>query len=137
MRRRRLRPWPGKSGVLRVPGIRSVCDKKRSASRRPFSILAGRYGILPGRGRILQSLNLKNPRAYSLASELSHLTGESLTATVITALEQRLESERRKRGSRTADRILAFAERFAPGMAPGSHSENHAAELYDDEGMPQ
>ena len=95
------------------------------------------YVILPNRGRILQSLNLKNPRAYSLASELSHLTGESLTTVVITALEQRLEAERRKRGGGTAERMLAFAERFAPGMAQGSRSADHAAELYGDDGMPR
>jgi antitoxin VapB len=96
------------------------------------------YGILPNGGTILQSLNLKNPRAYLLASELSQLTGESLTAVVITALEQRLEAERRKRGSRTtAEKILAFAKRFAPGMAPGSRSADHATELYGDDGMPR
>ena len=94
--------------------------------------------MLPVRGRILQSLNLKNPRAYSLASELSKITGESLTAVVITALEQRLEAERRKRrGGTTAERILAFAERFAPGMAPGSRSTDHATELYGDDGLPR
>src|ERR1700679_155901 len=58
-------------------------------------------GILPCEGRILQSLNLKNPRAYSLAAELAQLTGESLTASVIAALEHQLEAERRKRGGRT------------------------------------
>ncbi|MDP9172140.1 MAG: type II toxin-antitoxin system VapB family antitoxin [Acidobacteriota bacterium] len=91
------------------------------------------------KGRILQSLNLKNPRAYALASELSRLTGENLTAVVITALEQRLEAERRKRGAggTTAEKILAFAERFSQGMAPGSRSEDHAAELYGADGMPR
>ena len=99
--------------------------------------MATKYGILPIEGRILQSLNLKNPRAYALASELSHLTGESLTAAVIAALEQRLELERRTRGTPTAARILAFAERFAAGMAPGSRSVDHAAELYGEDGMPR
>jgi len=101
-------------------------------------VVSKNYGILSSRGRILQSLNLKNPRAYSLASELSHVTGESLTAAVIAALEQRLETERRKRGGTIrAERILAFAERFAPGMAPGSYSLEHATELYGDDGMPR
>ena len=35
-----------------------------------------------------------------------------------------------------AERILAFADRFAPGMAPGSKSSGHA-ELYGDDGMPR
>ena len=95
------------------------------------------YGILPIGGGIVHSLNLKNPRAYSLASELSHLTGESLTAAVIAALEQRFVSERRKRGGGiTAERILKLAEQFAAGMAPGSHSSGHA-DLYGDDGMPK
>ncbi len=90
------------------------------------------------KARILQSLNLKNPRAWLLASELSRLTGESLTAAVIAALEQRLEAERRKRGGRTqAEKILAFGERFAPGMAPGTRSSDHAMDLYGDDGMPR
>ena len=87
-------------------------------------------------GRILQSLNLKNPKAYLLASELAKLTGETLTTAVIASLEQRLEAERRKRGGRTAKNILAFADRFAAGMSPGSHSANHA-ELYGDDGLPR
>jgi antitoxin VapB len=85
----------------------------------------------------LQSLNLKNPRAYSLASELSDLTGESLTGAVISALEMRLTEERRKRGhGRNAEKILEFAKKFAPGMKPGSSSADHA-ELYGDDGLPQ
>jgi len=56
---------------------------------------------------------------------------------VIAALEQRLELERRTRGTPTAARILAFAERFAAGMAPGSRSVDHAAELYGEDGMPR
>ena len=85
----------------------------------------------------MQSLNLKNPKACALAAELTRLTGESLTSAVIAALEQRLEAERRKRASRTtAERILAFADRFAPGMTPGSRSSHHA-ELYGDDGMPR
>ena len=125
-------------GVLRVPRSGGGPCPRASNFAPCFTMCLGAiFAILPSEGRILQSLNLKNPRAYSLASELSHLTGESLTAAVITALEQRLEAERRKRGgSTTAEKILAFAERFAPGMAPGSRSAAHAADLYGDDGMP-
>ena len=114
----------------RNPVENAHADRYQSARRAD-------YGILPREGRILQSLNLKNPRAYSLASEISHLTGESLTAAVITALEQRLAAERQKRGGTTAERILAFAKRFAAGMPPGSRSADHGAELYGDDGMPR
>ena len=57
---------------------------------------------------------------------------------VIAALEERLETERRKRGkSTTAEKILAFADKFAPGMATGSHSADHATDLYGEDGMPR
>jgi len=58
-------------------------------------------GILYVGGGILQSLNVKNPRAYELAAELSRLTGESLTAVVIGSLEKRLEAERVARGGKS------------------------------------
>jgi antitoxin VapB len=84
------------------------------------------------------SLNLKNPRAHELATELSELTGESLTTSVIIALEQRLAVERQKRrGKSTAERILAFADRFASGIETGANSADHAAILYDETGMPR
>jgi antitoxin VapB len=112
------------------PGEYAHGDRHQNARRAD-------YGILPSGGRILQSLNLKNPRAYSLASEISHLTGESLTAVVIAALEQRLAAERQKRGgSTTAERILAFAKRFAQGIPPGIRSADHA-DLYGEDGMPR
>ncbi len=82
------------------------------------------------------NLNLMNPKAYLLASELARLTGESLTDAVIVALEQRLEAERTKIGSgRTAETILAFAKRFSPGINPGSHSSDHGV-MFDDSGLP-
>ena len=55
---------------------------------------------------------------------------------MITALEQRLEEERRKRGGTTSERILAFAKRFAQGIPPGVRSGGHA-ELYGEDGMPR
>jgi hypothetical protein len=70
--------------------------------------------IFPIEGRILQSLNLKNPEARRLAAELAALTGESMTAAVIGAMELRLEAERRKKGT-TTEQILAFAARTIVG----------------------
>ncbi len=93
--------------------------------------------ILPAEGRILQSLNLKNPEAHRLAAELAALTGESMTAAVIGAMELRLEAERRKKATKTtAERILAFAERFSKGLRPGLSSADHA-DLYDESGIPK
>lgn len=83
------------------------------------------------------SLNVKNPRAYELATQLAELTGESLTDTVIRSLETRLALERnRLQGASTAKRILAFGERFAAGVTGNAHSAGHA-ELYGDDGLPK
>jgi antitoxin VapB len=94
-------------------------------------------GILPVKGRILPTLNLKNPKAYEMATELAEITGETLTSAVMNALARTLEAERKKRGNRsTANEILAFAAKFAPGMRPGSNSTDHASSLYNDDGLP-
>jgi hypothetical protein len=84
------------------------------------------------------SLNLKNQRAHELAAQLSELTGETLTTTVIRALEERLEQERRRRGQKTtAERILEFADRFARGMPRSCGSADHASLLYGEDGLPR
>jgi len=73
-----------------------------------------------------------------MAAELARLTGETLTSAVMTALEVRLDDERKKRGGgTTADQILAFARAFAPGMAPGVNSASHADLLYGEDGLPR
>ena len=84
------------------------------------------------------SLNVKNPLAYELASQLAELTGESLTGVVIHSLEARLLEERRKRAcTTTAARMLAFADRFAAGMSPEHGSADHASLFYGDDGLPR
>ena len=84
------------------------------------------------------SLNLKNPRAYELASELADLTGETLTTAVILALENRLRAEREKRApKRKADRMLEFAARFSQGIEQGATSQDPTDMFYDDAGMPK
>lgn len=84
------------------------------------------------------SLNLKNPRAHELATQLSKLTGESLTTVVIRALEERLNQECRKTGRKsTSEKMLSFADRFSRGMAPGCNSADHAGLLYGDDGLPR
>ena len=86
----------------------------------------------------MQSLNLKNPEAHKLARQLAQLTGESLTTAVIRAMEMRLEAEQRLRQPKnTAQRILAFADRFSAGLPPGLSSGDHAQLLYDESGMPR
>lgn len=95
--------------------------------------------ILPTKGRILVSLNLKNPKAHELAAELADLTGESLTTAVILALEERLQTERRKREKRKsgAERILEFSRRFSAGLPEGLKSQDHSSLLYGEDGLPK
>ncbi len=84
----------------------------------------------------MRSLNLKDPRAYALASKLSQLTGESLSTAVILALEQRLATECRSRiDGITIEKMLVLSERFAAGVKPGSTSAGHA-DLFGKDGLP-
>jgi antitoxin VapB len=132
---------PSNSFICDCSGL-SLYRFERNASRI-FKLLrtaarAARWrisAIFPIEGRILQSLNLKNPEARRLAAELAALTGESMTAAVIGAMELRLEAERRKKGT-TTEQILAFAERFSRELRPGLSSADHA-DLYDESGIPK
>ena len=84
------------------------------------------------------SLNVKNPKAHALASQLADLTGDSITAVVIDALEAKLRIEQEKKsGSSKAERVLAFAGRFAEGMDKKYTSADHAHLLYGEDGMPR
>ena len=55
------------------------------------------------------TLNINSDRADRLASELSALTGDSVTDVVVESLEGRLAVERRRRRKRSLD---ALGERF-------------------------
>ena len=60
------------------------------------------------------ALNIKNSEADRLARELSELTGESITETVITSLAQRLEREKSKQTTviPLKEELLRIAKRF-------------------------
>ncbi|MDX2267760.1 MAG: type II toxin-antitoxin system VapB family antitoxin [Bryobacter sp.] len=84
------------------------------------------------------SLNIKNPQAHKLAAELAALTGESLTTTVILALENRLREEKEKRAPLSkAERIMAFARRFKAAAGEDFHSSDHTTMLYGEDGLPK
>ncbi len=83
-----------------------------------------------------QQLNIKSDDAYALASELSELTGESLTAAVTVALKERLERERRARDKEAKiQRIMAFAKEIKAHVDPSLTSDH--AWLYDEDGFPK
>ncbi len=80
-------------------------------------------------------LNIKSEDGYRLATELSDLTGESLTAAVTEALRERLDREQRlrDRAARLARLAALAAEiRASLRLTPGA---SHAY-LYDDSGRP-
>lgn len=83
------------------------------------------------------SMNIKNERAHKMATQISHLTGDSLTQVVITALEMRLQTLQKTRFKPKAKRILEFAARFTPGVDPNLKSTDHGSILYGEDGLPQ
>jgi antitoxin VapB len=86
-------------------------------------------------------LNIKSGDAYRLASELSQLTGESLTTAVTEALRERLERERAARQPASDDwkarsaRIMALARELRSHMREPVSSADHA-DIYGPDGMP-
>lgn len=86
--------------------------------------------------RSTSQLNIKNPEAYRLASELAELTGETLTDAVTKALRERLHREQKcRRGPGAAAQLLALADEFAklPVLDPREPDEM----LYDEDGLPR
>ncbi len=86
-------------------------------------------------GPVANQLNIKSEDGYRLATALSALTGESLTAAVTEALRERLDREQRAR-----DRAVRLA-RLGTLAAEirGTLRRSDAADgfLYDDGGLPR
>lgn len=84
------------------------------------------------------SLNIKNNEAYSLASELAKLTGQSMTAVVIDALRTKLEQiKNRQQQKRQVQEMMAIGKRCAAHIKQPIAAIDHGDMLYDDLGMPQ
>ena len=84
------------------------------------------------------SLNIKNDETCRLASDLAHLTGETMTGAITVALRERLEREWRRRGLEPrARKLRAIAERCAKLMGPGPSAVEHGDLLYDEQGLPK
>ena len=81
-------------------------------------------------------LNIKSEDGYRLATELSVLTGESLTAAVTEALRERLERERRAR-DRAAKlaRLIALAVEIRGSLRLPTGSGHDF--FYDESGRPR
>jgi antitoxin VapB len=88
-------------------------------------------------GRDDMALKIPNAEAERLATELAHMTGETRTEAVTTALRESLERVRRQRSrQRLADELEAIAEHCAslPVLDPGTSDEILG---YDDKGLPR
>ncbi len=82
-------------------------------------------------------LNIKSEEAHRIASELAELTGESLTATVLHALKQCLETERRARDKAQilAD-VLAMGAEIRRSMGADVAKSTDTDFLYGEDGLP-
>lgn len=83
-------------------------------------------------------LNIKNPEAHKLATELAELTGESLTDAVTIALRERLQREvetRQDSREQLKKDVLEILARIHAGIkGPGP---DHGDFLYDERGLPK
>ena len=80
-------------------------------------------------------LNIKDPVAYKLASELARQTGKSLTRVVVDALSNEAA---RSLTSRPVDRarVQALQQRYRATLQPGSTPVTDD-DLYDNNGLPR
>lgn len=79
-------------------------------------------------------LNIKSRKVHDLAKQLARETGESMTAVIEQALEEKLirlsRYQERAARKRRLDEILARLPPVPPGVT-SDHSD-----LYDDDGLP-
>lgn len=81
-------------------------------------------------------LNIKNPEARQLATDLAKLTGESVTQVVTSALREKFERETKKKSrDGLAERLMEIGRRAAarPVLDP-RHPDDI---LYDEFGLPK
>jgi antitoxin VapB len=82
-------------------------------------------------------LNIKSEDAYRLASQLSELTGESLTTVVTKALRTELDREQRLRGNAALEDMLWSIAGDIRANMPDDVTSDHGW-LYDEEtGLPR
>lgn len=79
------------------------------------------------------ALNIKDPATHEAVKQLAAITGESQAQAVTTAVQERLA--RLQRDDLQA-RLLAIGRRAASRMSPETKRLDHAALLYDEQGLP-
>lgn len=83
------------------------------------------------------SLNIKNEKTHRLVRELAKATGESMTAAVDKAVQERLERVRRDKKGDLAERLLQIGRECAAHMKEPYLSIDHGEMLYDEKGLPK
>jgi antitoxin VapB len=84
------------------------------------------------------SVNIKDERTHQLIKELAAATGESMTAAVRRAVEERLARVLRESSATKAKRrILAIGRDTAPRLKEPWKSGDHGDLLYDERGLPR
>lgn len=84
---------------------------------------------------IAMALNIRNPKAERLATELAALTGESKTEAVTRALQERLKQVRNRSQKKfLADRLDEIARHCASLPVLDDRSTDRL--LYDESGFP-
>jgi antitoxin VapB len=83
------------------------------------------------------SLNIKNEKTHQLVRELAQATGESMTAAVDKAVQERLERVRRNKKGNLAERLLQIGRECAAHMKEPYLSIDHGEMLYDEKGLPK
>lgn len=80
-------------------------------------------------------IDIENAEAYTLASELTNLTGKSMTAVVIDALQAQLERlKQRQEQEEKVQELMAIGKRCAAHMQQPALSTAHGNLLYDELG---
>ncbi len=84
------------------------------------------------------SLNIKNREVYRLASELSRLTGRSMTAIVLDALrKEHAQIERQEQKEARVEELMAIGKRCAAHISQPVSAMEHGDMLYDENGLPR
>jgi antitoxin VapB len=91
--------------------------------------------VLDNGRKVEMSLNIKSEQAHRLARELAQLTGESMTAAVEKAVEERLERVRGKSKEGMAEKLLKIARSSGPLWRKPYVSLEEL--LYDEKGLPK
>jgi antitoxin VapB len=83
-------------------------------------------------------LNIKNDEAHEMAAELARLRGTTLSRAVTDAIRNELERERRRQAKAgLSEELLEIGRRCAAHIRGPVSSSDHAAMLYDDQGLPR